>query len=98
MSGQHKKGKTVTPIHELLNRIRWDKEFGRADFIIGYHDRISGKIERVPFTRLAFPADDHFRFVVVDEEGAVHNIPYHRVREVFRDGALIWHRDDKGLQ
>ncbi len=88
----------MTPIHELLNRIRWDSGFGQADFVIGYHDRISGKIERVPFSRLTFPPDDHFRFVLVDEEGAVHNIPYHRVREVFRNGELIWYRDDKRLK
>lgn len=88
----------MIPVHELLNRIRWDPAFGRADFIIGYYDRINAKVVRVPFAQLAFPPDDHFRFVVLDEEGAVHNIPYHRVREVFRNGELIWYREHKALQ
>lgn len=88
----------MIPIHELLNRIRWDKEFSAADFVVGYYDRLSGKTLRVPFTELSFPAEDHFRFVLVDEEGAVHNIPYHRVREVYRNSELIWHRQPKGLQ
>jgi len=88
----------MTPIHELLNRIRWDRAFAEGDFVIGYYDRISGETVQVPFTELRFPTDDHFRFVLVDEEGAVHNIPYHRVREVFRNGELIWHREHKGLQ
>jgi uncharacterized protein (UPF0248 family) len=88
----------MIPVHELLSRIRWDEAFGKADFVIGYHDRVSGKVEYVPFTQLAFPADDHFRFVLVDEEGAVHNIPYHRVREVLRNGERIWYRGVKALQ
>jgi uncharacterized protein (UPF0248 family) len=88
----------MIPIHELLNRIRWDSEFAEAEFVIGYYDRLSERTIRVPFTALSFPADDHFRFALVDEEGAVHNIPYHRVREVFRNGRLIWHREHKGLQ
>jgi MJ1316 RNA cyclic group end recognition domain len=35
----------MTPIHELLNRIRWDKGFGSGEFEIGWiwqrGDRIS---------------------------------------------------------
>jgi len=38
----------MLPIHELLNRIRWDKEFGRGDFRIGYYDSIEDRLIRVP--------------------------------------------------
>jgi hypothetical protein len=31
----------MTPIHDLLSRIRHDKEFGRGRFEIGYWDRRS---------------------------------------------------------
>lgn len=65
----------MIPVHELLSRIRWDAEFAAADFVIGYYDRCSDTVLRVPFARLGFPPDDHFRFTLVDEEGAVHNIP-----------------------
>jgi len=88
----------MIPIHELLSRIRWDKAFAEANFVIGYFDRVRGETLRVPFSELSFPAAEHFRFVLVDEEGAVHNIPYHRVVEVYRNGELIWHREHKGLQ
>jgi uncharacterized protein (UPF0248 family) len=88
----------MIPVHELLNRIRWDQGFAKADFVIGYYDRVRDDIEYVPFIRLAFPADDAFRFVLVDGEGQVHNIPYHRVRVVYRNGERIWHRDVKTLQ
>jgi len=29
----------MPPIHELLSRIRWDKNFGHARFELGYFDR-----------------------------------------------------------
>jgi hypothetical protein len=34
----------MTPIHELLNRILWDKEFGQGRFEIGFYDRREGTI------------------------------------------------------
>ena len=82
----------MTPIHELFNRIRWDPEFGAAAFTVGYYDRVAQRIIRVRFRELLFDANDHFAFRVVDEEGALHSVPYHRVREMFRNGELIWQR------
>ncbi len=82
----------MTPVHELLSRVRWDGNFG-GSFAIGYYDRVSNVIVQVPFDEIAFPPDDHFAFVVVDAEGASHSVPYHRVREVYRNGELIWHRE-----
>ena len=29
----------MTPVHELLARIRWDPAFGAAKFVIGYWHR-----------------------------------------------------------
>ena len=81
----------MQPIRQLLNRIRWDQEFGRGTFELGYYDRVEQRIIRVPFERLSFePAQDLFR--VTDLEGVTHTIPYHRIREVHRNGALIWQR------
>ena len=79
----------MIPIHELLSRIRWDETFGQADFIIGYYDRII----RVPLRELYFEADDHFAFDLIDHQGVLHSIPLHRIKEVYRDGELIWHRE-----
>jgi len=36
-------------IQELLNRIRWNKEYAKADFTVGYYDRIEQKIILMPF-------------------------------------------------
>jgi uncharacterized protein (UPF0248 family) len=82
----------MQPIQELLRRIRWDSEFGRGEFQIGYHDRISDRIILVPLHEVRFPEDAHNLFELVDNEGESHRIPFHRVREVHKDGELIWKR------
>lgn len=79
-------------IQELLARIRWDKGFGEGDFVIGYYDRVLDKIVAVPLHELHIDATDHFFFQIVDDEGEIHSVPYHRVRQVHRDGQLIWQR------
>jgi uncharacterized protein (UPF0248 family) len=82
----------MLPIHELLSRIRWDESYGNAEFTIGYYDRVEGRVLRVSFRELHFPENDHFSFQLINANGEIHNVPYHRVREVFRNGELIWHR------
>ncbi len=83
----------MIPLHELLNRIRWDESFGAAAFELGYYDRVEGDILRVPFKDVRFEPGDHFAFQVADQEGEVHTVPLHRVKEVWRNGELIWHRE-----
>ncbi len=85
-------GRVMIPIHELLSRIRWDPAFGRGAFEIGYLDHVRAGIVRVPLARVSFPAGDHFAVTVVDDDGFAHVVPYHRIREVRRDGAVIWQR------
>ncbi len=82
----------MVPIHELLSRIRWDTDFGRGRFEIGYYDRHLDTIQRVAFREVVFPSDAGRVFEVVDADGRVRRIPFHRVREVTRDGRLIWQR------
>ena len=82
----------MVPIHELLNRIRWDPEFGRGTYELGYFDRVEGRVMVVPFQEVAFPEDDRQAFRLIDTEGRSHRVPFHRVREVYKDGQCIWHR------
>ncbi|MGP8200244.1 MAG: DUF504 domain-containing protein [Limisphaerales bacterium] len=82
----------MTPIRELLNRIRWDPEFGRGKFELGYFDRVENRVIVVPFRELTFPEDDPQAFRLADTEGRIHRVPFHRVREVYKDAQLIWHR------
>ena len=48
---------------------------------------------RVPMREIFFEPSDHFAFDLYDHEGALHSIPLHRVKQVFRNGELIWHRE-----
>jgi uncharacterized protein (UPF0248 family) len=83
----------MIPIQDLLHRIQWDPEFGKARFVIGYGDRITGEIVKVPFQHVRFASGEHFTFEALEDDGSVHSVPLHRVREVWRDGVLIWHRE-----
>jgi uncharacterized protein (UPF0248 family) len=82
----------MIPIHEMLNRIRWDKNYASADFSIGYYDRLEDEIIIVPFVDVVFDEEDKFAFYVMDNECDYHHVPFHRVKSVFRDGLMVWHR------
>lgn len=83
----------MQPIHELLNRIHWDKDFARADFIIGFYDRVEKHIIQKSMKEVCFDKNDHYFFYFYDDEGEEHSVPLHRIKEVFRNGELIWHRE-----
>jgi len=83
----------MIPIHELLCRIRWDKEFSQGEFIIGYYDRVEDAITRISLKEILVRPDDHFSFDIIDQGGVLQSIPLHRIREVYKDGKLIWHRE-----
>jgi len=78
-------------IRDLLNRIRWDEEFGHGTFEIGIYDRVKDAVEFHPLEELHMEAGNHFSFsMVVDGEAVV--IPFHRIREVRKDDNTIWSR------
>lgn len=82
----------MTPVHELLSRIQWDPEFGAAQFVIGYYDRVTRAQIEVPLQRIRLGPGEGFAFEATQEDGTIHSVPYHRVRNVWRNGELIWHR------
>jgi uncharacterized protein (UPF0248 family) len=82
----------VIPIQDLLHRIQWDGEFGRAAFEIGYVDRVAGGTVRVPFRDVSLEQGQLVVLNVFEEDGGPATIPLHRVRRVWRDGRLIWQR------
>lgn len=83
----------MAPVQDLLNRIRWDPEFARGEFELGYFDRVEGHVIVVPFREIDFPADNHRMFRLIDAGGRTHRIPLHRVRGIYKNGQLMWHRD-----
>ena len=81
----------MQPLHELLNRIKWDAEFGRGSFALVYYDRVAREDRTVPFTSITVEPGG-FSFSFEDEDSARVHVPLHRVRTVYKDGAVIWHR------
>jgi uncharacterized protein (UPF0248 family) len=86
----------MIPIHELLSRIRWDAEFATGRFELGYYDRTEDRVITVPFRDVIFPSECPEAFQITDSEGQVHRVPFHRVREVYKDSQRIWHRPSSG--
>ena len=84
----------MIPIHELLNRIRWDPEFAKGNFQLGYYDRAEDRVILVSLMEVSFPLESPQTFQLADAEGQIHRIPFHRVREVYRDSQRIWYRGE----
>jgi uncharacterized protein (UPF0248 family) len=82
----------MIPIHSLLDRVRWDPEFGRAEFTVGYYDRVRRRVILVPLARIQIDPGNHSSFTAIEADGSMHDVPLHRVREVYRNGDLIWRR------
>lgn len=83
----------MMPIRELLKRIQWDGEFSKADFRIGYYDRLEKGILFVPIRQVFQETGDHFSVQVIDNNGVSHMVPFHRIKQVYRNGELIWKRE-----
>lgn len=83
----------MLPIQDLLNRLHWDSAFAKGDFVIGYYDRVEEKIIQVPMQQVHMTPGDHFSCQVTDPDGYTHDVPFHRIKEVRKDGQLIWHRE-----
>lgn len=81
----------MQPLRELLNRIRWDPEFAKGAFTLGYVDRVAHEDQTVPLgsVRIDEPAG---MLSFTDTEGVARRIPLHRVRTVYKNGAVVWHR------
>lgn len=86
----------MQPIHQLLSRIRWDAEFAKSRFVIGYWDRVAHAVLHADLREIAWDAENPSFFDLIDDAGVIHAIPFHRVREVWCDGELIWTRHPVG--
>jgi hypothetical protein len=51
----------------------------------------------VPLKDLTLPEESPSTFQLVDREGQVHRVPFHRVREVYKDAQRIWRRPDPNI-
>ncbi len=59
-----------------------------------YLDRVKGTIEWAGLEDVVFPPGERRAFVPTEASGQERRIPFHRVREVWRAGQMIWKRPD----
>ena len=85
----------MQPLQDLLHRIRWDPEFGKGHFVLGYLDRVADQQRLVSLASVTFDPDRPRFFTIEDADGVIRHIPLHRVRTVYRDGVAIWERPSK---
>ena len=78
----------MQPIHELLNKIKWDKRENPNDYFIFYYDRILKKLMQIPYNKIKRIEGS---FMVLDNEEES-NVPLHRIRKVAKNKFVIWER------
>ena len=79
----------MQPLHRLLHRIKWDAEFGKGVFALGYYDRVARQEVIVPLASISLDANG---MSFQTEDGMVARVPLHRVRTVYKDGVVVWRR------
>ena len=82
----------MQPLEELLDRIKWDAEFGKGVFALGYYDRVAHTEQIARFESVTMDPQRPGTFLLQDEDGVIAQIPLHRVRTVYKDGIVIWQR------
>jgi len=75
-------------IGDMLNKIRWDRNLKPEEYVIVYFDRIAETRFEVPFIAISRKGN----FFVINKNGQEVNIPLHRIRQVKRNGKVIWER------
>ena len=76
-------------IKELLNKIKWDKNLNPKDYSLFYLDRITNELKEIRYEDIK-DIEDNFMILADDT-----NIPLHRIKEVRKQGKLIWRRTIK---
>ena len=65
-----------------------------ADRSVPLEKCVVNRIIMIPLKKLTFPQASPSTFELMDAEGQVHRVPFHRVREVYRNSQRIWHRPE----
>ncbi|MBD3318964.1 DUF504 domain-containing protein [Candidatus Woesearchaeota archaeon] len=77
----------MIPIHELLNKIKWDDRENPDEYVLVYLD--FGTLREIPYAALQ---DIEGSFMVVYVDGKTSHIPLHRIKMVKKNGKTIWKR------
>lgn len=78
----------MTPIKDLLNKIKWDKREAPEQYLIFYFDRIEKTLIRIPYAKIKRLEGG---FMVLDNEEES-NVPLHRIKKVMKKDVVVWER------
>ena len=59
---------------------------------VGYYDRAEDRTILVPFNEVSFLPGGAQPYQITYSKGRPHRVPFHRVREVYKDSQRIWQR------
>lgn len=76
-------------IKEFLNKIKWDKNLNKEDFVIHYLDNVSKQLVPLNFNDIIRIEGT---FMVVDKDTEETHIPLHRIKKVYEKGIVVWKR------
>lgn len=76
----------MLPIHQLLNKIKWDKGENPKDYSIFYCDRIENDLIKIPYTKIKRLEDSFMILNNIDDS----NIPLHRIKKVTKNNEIVW--------
>jgi len=78
----------MQPIHELLNKIKWDQREDPERYFIFYFDRILNKLIKIPYKKIKRIEGS---FMVLDNEEES-NVPLHRIKKAMNNEIVVWER------
>ena len=76
-------------ILDLLNKIKWDPNEHPKDYIITYYDRVADINKELKFEYIK---KIEGLFIIVEVDDKEISLPVHRIREIRKNGKLIWKR------
>jgi len=74
---------------ETLSRIKWSITENPEDYSIFILDRIEKKLKEIRFESIKSFGR---AFMCVEQKGEIVEIPLHRIREIRKNGKLVWGR------
>ena len=79
----------MRPIHELINKIKWDPNEKSGAYSLLYYDRMQKCLIEFRFEEIQSIEDG---FIKIFKEQELISIPFHRIKQVKKDGTIIWER------
>lgn len=76
-------------LKELISKIKFDKRENPADYDFFYLDRINHKKVKINFKDILRVEGEMF---VIEKNNFETEIPLHRIRQVTKNGEIIWQR------